>query len=84
MVGVVAPAGYGNTTLFAQWAQRTARRVGWVSVDPRDNDPAVLLTYIAVALDRVEPIAPGLLAGWPGRAPRSWVRWPGWPRRWWP
>ena len=28
-------------------------RVAWVSVDDRDNDPAVLFTYLAVALDRV-------------------------------
>jgi hypothetical protein len=27
-----------------------------VSVDQRDNDPAVLLTYLAIALDRLEPI----------------------------
>jgi LuxR family maltose regulon positive regulatory protein len=60
---VVAPAGYGKTTLLAQWAQRTASRVGWVSVDERDNDPAVLLTYLAVALDRVEPIDPKLVRG---------------------
>jgi LuxR family transcriptional regulator, maltose regulon positive regulatory protein len=58
VVCVVAPAGYGKTTLLAEWAQHTAHRVGWVSVDQRDNDPAVLLTYIAVALDRVEPIPP--------------------------
>jgi LuxR family maltose regulon positive regulatory protein len=56
VVCVVAPAGYGKTTLLAQWAQHMGSRVGWVSVDQRDNDPAVLLTYIAVALDRVEPI----------------------------
>jgi LuxR family maltose regulon positive regulatory protein len=54
VVCVVAPAGYGKTTLLAQWALRTAHRVGWVSVDRRDNDPAVLLTCVAVALDRVE------------------------------
>jgi LuxR family transcriptional regulator, maltose regulon positive regulatory protein len=60
---VVAPAGYGKTTLLAQWAQRTARRVAWVSVDQRDNDPAVLLTYLAVALDRVEPIDPRVVRG---------------------
>src|SRR5215213_11924575 len=60
---VVAPAGYGKTTLLAQWAQRAARRVGWVSLDQRDNDPAVLLTYLAVALDRVEPIDPELVRG---------------------
>jgi LuxR family maltose regulon positive regulatory protein len=55
-VCVVAPAGYGKTTVLAQWAERTGGRVAWVSVDRRDNDPVVLLAYIAVALDRVEPI----------------------------
>jgi LuxR family maltose regulon positive regulatory protein len=60
VVCVVAPPGYGKTTLLAQWSQRRGQRVAWVSIDPRDNDPVVLLTYIAVALDRVEPIDPGL------------------------
>jgi LuxR family transcriptional regulator, maltose regulon positive regulatory protein len=66
VVCVVAPAGYGKTTLLAQWAQRTASRVGWVSVDERDNDPAVLLTYLAVALERVEPIDPRVVRGLAG------------------
>jgi LuxR family maltose regulon positive regulatory protein len=66
VVCVVAPAGYGKTTLLAQWAQRTTHRVGWVSVDQRDNDPAVLLTYLAVALDRVEPIDPRVVRGLAG------------------
>jgi LuxR family transcriptional regulator, maltose regulon positive regulatory protein len=61
VVCVVAPAGYGKTTLLAQWAQHTVHRVGWVSVDQRDNDPAVLLTYLAVALDRLEPIDPRIV-----------------------
>jgi LuxR family maltose regulon positive regulatory protein len=61
IVCVVAPPGYGKTTLLAQWAQRKDRRVGWVTVDARDNDPAVLLTYLAVALDRIEPIDPEVL-----------------------
>src|SRR4029450_4415344 len=50
--------GDGKTTLLAQWAQRRCDRVGWVTIDPPDNDPAVLLTYLAVALDRVAPIYP--------------------------
>jgi LuxR family transcriptional regulator, maltose regulon positive regulatory protein len=66
VVCVVAPAGYGKTTLLVQWAQHTAHQVGWVSVDQRDNDPAVLLTYIAVALDRVEPIDPRIVRGLAG------------------
>jgi LuxR family maltose regulon positive regulatory protein len=35
-------------------------------VDQRDNDPAVLLTYIAAALDRVEPIDPRVIRGLAG------------------
>jgi LuxR family maltose regulon positive regulatory protein len=66
VVCVVAPAGYGKTTLLAQLAERKGHRVGWVSVDERDNDPAVLLTYIAVALDRVEPIDPRIVRGLAG------------------
>ena len=63
VVCVVAPPGYGKTTLLAQWAQRTPHRVSWVSMDQRDNDPTVLLSYIAVALDRVEPIDPRVVRG---------------------
>jgi LuxR family transcriptional regulator, maltose regulon positive regulatory protein len=58
VVCVVAPPGYGKTTLLAQWAQHQGDRIGWVTIDPHDNDPAVLLTYLAVALDRVMPIDP--------------------------
>src|SRR5918993_2365764 len=60
VICVVAPPGYGKSTLLAQWSGRKGRRVGWVSVDRRDNDPVVLLTYVAVALDRVEPIDSGV------------------------
>ena len=34
--------------------------MGWVSLDDHDNDPAVLATSIAMALNRVEPIDPGV------------------------
>jgi LuxR family maltose regulon positive regulatory protein len=62
IISVVAPAGYGKTTLLAQWADRKAPRVGWVSVDQADNDPALLLGYIATAVDRVEPIDPSVMS----------------------
>ena len=58
VISVVAPPGYGKTTVLAQWAERKGPAVGWVSVDDHDNDPAVLLTYVAVALDRIERISP--------------------------
>jgi LuxR family maltose regulon positive regulatory protein len=60
VISVVAPAGYGKTTLLAQWADRRGPRVGWISADDRDNDPAVLLTYLAAAVDRIEPLDPAV------------------------
>jgi hypothetical protein len=60
-IAVVAPAGYGKSTLLAQWAQHRHPRVAWISVDDRDNDPTVLLAYLAVALDRVQRIEPTVL-----------------------
>ena len=60
VITVVAPPGYGKTTLLAQWAQRIGPRVAWVSCDEKDNDPVVLLSALAVALDRIEPVDPGI------------------------
>ena len=56
IVSVVAPAGYGKTTLLSQWAECDDSAFAWVSVDQRDNDPKVLLTYVAQALDAIEPV----------------------------
>jgi LuxR family transcriptional regulator, maltose regulon positive regulatory protein len=60
VVSVVAPPGYGKTTLLSQWAEASAKAFAWVSVDRGDNDPKVLLTYVAEALDAVEPIDAGV------------------------
>ncbi len=56
VISVVAPPGYGKTTLLAQWAERNGQPFAWVSLDEGDNDPKVLLTYVAEALDAVQPI----------------------------
>ena len=56
IVSVVAPAGYGKTTLLSQWAEGNGQAFAWVSVDEGDNDPKVLLTYVAEALNAVEPV----------------------------
>jgi LuxR family maltose regulon positive regulatory protein len=53
-----AGPGWGKTTLLAQWAALSPRAFAWVGVDPNDNDPIVLLTYVAAALDRVSPLDP--------------------------
>jgi LuxR family transcriptional regulator, maltose regulon positive regulatory protein len=56
IVSVVAPSGYGKTTLLAQWAALDGQAFAWVSLDDRDNDPKVLLSYVAGALDAVQPV----------------------------
>lgn len=58
---VLAPPGYGKTTLLAQWADRDPRQFGWLTIDHRDNDPAVLLRKLAAAIDRIEPLGSGFL-----------------------
>jgi LuxR family transcriptional regulator, maltose regulon positive regulatory protein len=42
VIAVLAPPGYGKTTLLAQWADRDPRRFGWLAIDQDDDDPAVL------------------------------------------
>src|SRR5580704_4041329 len=56
IVSVVAPSGYGKTTLLSQWAGRNGQSFAWVSLDERDNDPKVMLSYVAAALDAVQPV----------------------------
>jgi LuxR family maltose regulon positive regulatory protein len=58
LITIVAPAGYGKTTLLGQWASRTDR-VAFVRLDRGDNDPRVLLSYVAAALDRAGSLAGG-------------------------
>jgi LuxR family maltose regulon positive regulatory protein len=53
---IVAPAGYGKTTLLSEWAARDGRAFAWVTADADDNDPQTLLSAIALALDALEPI----------------------------
>jgi LuxR family transcriptional regulator, maltose regulon positive regulatory protein len=60
VVSLAAPPGYGKTMLLAQWAEQDPRPLVWLSADQHDNDPARLLTYLAVALDRVEPVDPAV------------------------
>jgi len=56
IVSVVAPSGFGKTTLLSQWAEHDGRPFAWVPVEEADNDPKVLLGRIAQALDAVAPI----------------------------
>lgn len=61
-VGITAPAGYGKTTLLAEWAHRERRRVGWISLEGLDDDPRTLLLLLASAFERALPEQAGLAA----------------------
>jgi LuxR family maltose regulon positive regulatory protein len=50
VISIVAPAGYGKTTLLGQWARRDSRPFAWVSLDAQDDDPRKLFAYVAEAL----------------------------------
>jgi LuxR family maltose regulon positive regulatory protein len=60
VITVTAPPGYGKTALMAQWADRLGPRVAWLSCDNADNDPVVLLSALAIALDRIGPVDPAI------------------------
>ena len=54
---VSAPAGFGKTTLLADWFARTrsaGQRVTWLSLDARDNDPTVFLSYLIAAVGAID------------------------------
>ena len=74
LVAVVAPAGWGKTTLLAEWAQDPVERrpVAWVSLDEADDEPGRFWTYVLTALQATVPRwAPAPLAALtaPGLAP---------------
>ncbi|HKS69692.1 MAG TPA: LuxR family transcriptional regulator, partial [Ktedonobacterales bacterium] len=56
LILVVAPAGFGKTTLLAEWRATLTGRdvaVAWVSLDEADNDPAQFWSYVVAALRRI-------------------------------
>ena len=50
---VSAPAGFGKTTLLAEWITQTSLPVAWLSLDNGDNDPYRFLSYLISSLENV-------------------------------
>lgn len=51
IVVIRADAGYGKTTLAAQYLQASGARGAWYRLDEGDREPLVFLTYLAATLD---------------------------------
>ncbi len=54
---VVAPAGFGKTTLVSQWLAEQAELVAWLSLDASDASPERFFAYLVAALRAVLPDA---------------------------
>jgi len=52
---VSAPAGFGKTTLLAQWRTSTHAPVAWLSLESEDNEPTRFLMYLIAALQTLDP-----------------------------
>ena len=55
IVSLVAPPGYGKTTVLSQWAARERRPVAWLTLDELDNELVILVRDPVAALGRIGP-----------------------------
>ena len=65
-----APAGYGKTTLLADYINASSRPFAWYQLDAQDSDPTVFLTYLIEALRSMKR-APETLTRAVGQASQS-------------
>jgi LuxR family transcriptional regulator, maltose regulon positive regulatory protein len=59
VVSLVAPAGYGKTTVLREWADHNLRPFAWVRLDRRHDDAGRLLAAAARAVDEAVGDADG-------------------------
>ncbi|MFN8464840.1 MAG: LuxR C-terminal-related transcriptional regulator [Caldilineaceae bacterium] len=52
---VVAPAGYGKTTLVSSWAAQSGNPCTWLSLDAGDNQLSMFVDYFLGAVERLYP-----------------------------
>ncbi|MGD9712419.1 MAG: AAA family ATPase, partial [Thermomicrobiales bacterium] len=54
---ISAPAGFGKTTLLAEWLAAGGRTTAWVSLDSGDSDPSLFWAYVLGAVRSARPEA---------------------------
>ncbi|MFZ2097880.1 MAG: hypothetical protein WAV05_14705, partial [Anaerolineales bacterium] len=54
LVLLSAPAGYGKTSLLAEYLAKVEIPVAWYQLDPSDSDPITFLTYLLESLRRMK------------------------------
>lgn len=54
---VVAPAGFGKTTLISTWLHQSSLPTAWLSLDEYDNDLSLFLHYAVASIQMIFPEA---------------------------
>jgi LuxR family maltose regulon positive regulatory protein len=74
---VSALAGFGKTTLVAEWLAVCERPASWLSLDEGDSDSARFLTYLVATLQMiaVRQSTGGSIGGW-AALPIEWCKEP--------
>lgn len=62
LVLLCTPAGFGKTSLMADWARHSRRSVAWLWLDAGDNDQVRFWRHVAAALEGVHPGVAGRVA----------------------
>ena len=55
LILVTAPAGFGKTTLVAQWISQNHNSTAWLSLDEKDKDVVLFWSYFIQALREIYP-----------------------------
>lgn len=76
LIYLIAPAGYGKSSLAAAWLRQSATPGAWLSLGASDNDPICCLQALLSALQLVYPTLGQSLAGvltMPGCRADAWL-----------
>ncbi len=66
LTSLIAPAGFGKTTLLSEWLASPSAAgwpVAWLSLDEEDNHPVRFWEYFTASLEQIHPQLKDLLAG---------------------
>ena len=73
LVLILADAGYGKTTLLADWSRRTRLRVLWYRLDETDRDWVVFVNHVVAAGREIDPgFAPNTISRTSGTSSTTW------------
>ena len=70
LILISAPAGYGKTTILADFLNASNHPFAWYQLDANDSDPTVFLTYLIEAMRRMKD-APATVTNAIGQAAQS-------------